>query len=731
MTFGSTPINPPSEKVNNFQHTNHNDTWDVIDNLSYVHGSHQYKTGIFINIVNKVQVSGSTWNGSFNFGTSANNPNDAGDSFANAILGNFQTYAESTKDIAFDANFESVEFYIQDNWRVSKSLTLDYGIRFYHLGPQYDTLHSYGGFDPQLYNAAQAPRLYHPFLNAQGQRVGVDLVTGAQVPAALIGKFVPGTGNQANGVVLGGVNGITPGLFTVQPLNVAPRFGFAWKAPHAKSLVVRGGIGIFYDRTRQLITNNTADNPPYAYTPTVYYGNLSTLAQSAGALGPSSITAPEMISGVKMPSTTSYSFGVQKELAWGFMADVAYVGNISRHLLDARNINPVPLYSEFSPANADSTSKNAPLPDDFYRYYPGLSTITIYEFASNANYNALQTSLQRRFAGRFGIGASYSFSKDLGVANAYNSTVSSYFNPRHYNYGPLSYDRPQLFKLNYSYDFPDPGRLVGRNTPASKIVSNVFGDWTLSGVTTFSSGAPFTPTFTTTNSENITGSSDGPRITVTGDPSLPKDQQTVNHTFNTAAFVVTPVGSFGNAGPGILRGPGVENWDVAMNKRIRVGLGEHRTLQLRVEAYNVFNHTQFTTVNSAAQFNPTTGAQTNGNFGRIRRPGRGASCHSVCGFSSERPDPKQRLNSFMRRREFLFGSAALPLCAAAEIPKSVQSSHRRVARCKLTTTSRRRQEIDRFRPGNRPIRRLSLILSVSRIGRFSVPFRLPCVRLTN
>jgi outer membrane receptor protein involved in Fe transport len=111
---------------------------------------------------------------------------------------------------------------------------------------------------------------------------------------------------------------------------------------------------------------------------------------------------------------------------------------------------------------------------------------------------------------------------------------------------------------------------------------------------------------------------------VIGDPSLPKDQQTVNHTFNTAAFVVTPVGSFGNAGPGILRGPGVENWDVAMNKRIRVGLGEKRTLQLRVEAYNVFNHTQFTTQNAAAQFNPTTGSQNNANFGAYTAaaPGR-------------------------------------------------------------------------------------------------------------
>lgn len=615
IAFGGTPINTPSASPNNFQHTNHNDTWDVIDNLSYVRGAHQFKTGFFFNLANKVQVSGSSWNGAFNFGTSANNPNDSGDAYANAALGNFQTYSESTRDIAFDANFESTEFYAQDNWRVTPSLTIDYGIRFYHIGPQYDTHHSQAGFDAQDYSPAQAPRLYHPYLNAQGQRVGIDLVTGVQVSAALIGKYVPGTGNTANGLVVGGVNGETAGLFTVQPLFAAPRFGFAWKAPHTRSLVVRGGLGVFYDRTRQLITSGTANNAPVSYTPTVYYGNLSTLAQSSGAFGPSTISGAEVLSGVKMPSTSSYSLGLQKELPWGFLADAAYVGSISRHLLDQRNINPVPLGAEFLPANADATSKNAPLPDDFYRYYAGLSTINVYEFASNADYNALQASTQRRFGGKFGVGASYTFSKDLGVASAYSSTISSYFNARHYNYGPLSYDRSQVFKLNYSYDLPDPGHALGSNGIGRKAVSAVAGNWTLSGVTSFVSGAPFTPTFTTTNSEDITGSSDGPRITVIGDPSLPKSQQTVSHTFNTTAFAVTPVGSFGNAAPGILRGPGLNNWDMALKKQIPLGAGERRTIQLRVEAYNVFNHTQFTTVNSAAQFNPTTGAQANANFG--------------------------------------------------------------------------------------------------------------------
>ena len=448
IAFGGTPINTPTVTANNMQHTNHNDTWDIVDNITYVTGAHQLKTGFFVNLSNKVQVSGSSWNGAFNFGTSSTNPNNSGDAYANAILGNFLTYTESTKGIAFDANFESVEFFAQDSWKVSKNLTLEYGVRFYHIGPQYDLRQTFAGFDPVDYNPANAPRLYYPVLNSTGQRVGVDLATGTQVPAALIGKFVPGSGNQANGVVIGGQNGIPGGLFTVKPIFVAPRFGFAWKAP--RSVVVRGGFGIFYDRTRQLVNSGTTNNPPVSYTPTVYNGNISTLAQSSGALGPSSISEAAIVSGVKMPSTMSFSFGLQKELNWGFLADAAYVGSLSRHLLNTRNLNPVPLFGEFNTANSDPTQKNTPLPDDFFRKYPGLSTITAYEFASNANYNALQTSLQKRFAKGLALGASFTFSKDLGVANAYNSAVSSYFNPRHYNYGPLSYDRSKVFKLNYS-----------------------------------------------------------------------------------------------------------------------------------------------------------------------------------------------------------------------------------------------------------------------------------------
>ncbi len=138
---------------------------------------------------------------------------------------------------------------------------------------------------------------------------------------------------------------------------------------------------------------------------------------------------------------------------------------------------------------------------------------------------------------------------------------------------PRLMDCAQVFKLNYSYDLPDPGRAMRNNGFAGKSVSAVLGGWTFSGITSFISGPPFTPSpvYDYCNSQNITGSSDGPRITVVGDPNLPKSQQTIYRTFNTAAFAVTPVGSFGNAAPGTLRGPGLQELGHRAEKGDSVG----------------------------------------------------------------------------------------------------------------------------------------------------------------
>lgn len=207
------------------------------------------------------------------------------------------------------------------------------------------------------------------------------------------------------------------------------------------------------------------------------------------------------------------------------------------------------------------------------------------------------------------MGVAYTWSKALGIANTYNDSSTPYFDFRKWEYGPLNFDRRHVFTLNYMYDIPN----LARNLQ-SKALDAIFAGWNLSGVTSFSSGAPFTPSFTTTYTSDLTGSSEGARIDVIGKGPLAKSEKTFARNFNTSAFALPAVRSFGNAGPNILVGPGNNNWDFSLRKQIPLGLGEGRQLQFRAEAYNVFNHTQFKTLDSTARFDQS-GAQVNANFG--------------------------------------------------------------------------------------------------------------------
>jgi hypothetical protein len=164
---------------------------------------------------------------------------------------------------------------------------------------------------------------------------------------------------------------------------------------------------------------------------------------------------------------------------------------------------------------------------------------------------------------------------------------------------------------NWVWDLPKASR--GWNNLFSR---SLLDNWQVSGIASFISGQPMNVGLATTNGENITGGGDGAKVIVTGNAVLPKSQRTFGRFFNPNVFALPAVGTIGTAWNGsVFYGPGVNNWDISLNKKIPIT--EKAAAQLRFEFYNAFNHAQFSSVNSTAEFNPATGAQVNSALGTL------------------------------------------------------------------------------------------------------------------
>ena len=627
--YGGVP-NGPTSAFNGTPFKNFNHTMDWTDSIAKIVGSHTFKGGIYLHRSAKDQTAFTSVNGNIWFDRDANNPNDSNWAFSNAALGNFQRLQQSSVVLNGQYRSWNVEFYVQDNWRISKKLTLDYGIRFYWIQPQYDAGYQTSAFNQGLWNQGNAGVLRYGALDANGARVSVNPINGQVGPAALIGSLVNTgkgyvNGLYANGMGLSNKDGYPAALINGQGINFAPRLGIAYAM--TPKTVIRGGAGVFYDRLQGNPVFDMLPNPPSTAIPQFYYGSLATIPNAAsGAFFPQSVNGFDRAG--QIPTTYNWNFTIQHELPGAILMDVGYVGASSSHLLYRYNQNAIPLGAAWLPINQDptvavpkfdgTTSKQP----NFYRPFSGYANTIAYGFGGNSNYNSLQVSATKRFGQGLTFGVAYTWSKAMGTTND-DYTTNVPFNLRTADYDVLSTDRTHVFVANFVYNLP---KVIKADSAGMKVLGGIVNDWQVSGIATMQSGAPSNVTFSIAGignlNERYTGSPDiAPRVAYTSAMKYPGTE----YQWLDASLLRLPAvkGSQGFDSSRLpIRNPGLHNYDISLFKNIPL-YRERVRMQLRMEMYNAFNHTQFTSINNAAVFNqagqitnlPTALGGTGGRFG--------------------------------------------------------------------------------------------------------------------
>ena len=591
------------------------DILTVNDSMSKMLSTHAIKAGFYYDHNWRGASSSNTiFPGEFDFGRDANSPIDSGYAYANTMLGIFRSYTESTARIYAEWRLSNIEWYAQDRWKLTPGFTLDYGMRFMIVVPIFERDNLVAGFVPSRWDPARKVQLIQPALIG-GKRVGVHPVTGQNYPANLIGFIAPGTGDEANGMVSPSIDRSFPrGLVNNRGVQYAPRFGFAWDVLGDNRTALRGGFGVFYNRQHldgQILSH--ADQPPLVQNPVINFGTLGTFLNSAGLISPQNVLGIDTIG--KLPTVYNYSFTIQRDLGLGTVVDLGYVGNLGRHLMWQRDLSVIPAGANFNPANIDPTTRSV-FPRQFLVRYTGYNNVNYREWASSSNYHSLQVTANRRFARGLQFGAAWTWSKSMDYNSGDTNAISQLVPVRIWNYGLSDHDRTHVLKLNWLWDIP-------RAAMPNVVLDRMVNGWQLSGIASFVSGSPLSVGFSTTRAVDITGTpSQGARIVVLDNPVLPKGDRTFDRFFNTNVFALPAVGTFGNAARTLLRGPGINNWDVALYKSVE--LKEAARIQFRFETYNTFNHTQFSGVDTGARFDPSTGAQVNARMGQMTsaRPGR-------------------------------------------------------------------------------------------------------------
>jgi hypothetical protein len=540
--------------------------------------------------------------------------------WANFLIGNVATFRQAQFDYTADLRQRNIEAFAQDEWRLSHNVTLYLGVRYSRFGQAIDKNGRLSNFIPSLYNAAAAPQ-----------------VTGA-------GNRIAGTGNFCTGMVVNASNvqgapNCTPAvspygdkIAKTPKHDFAPRVGLAWDPFGNGRTSIRTGYGIYHEQylvgfAEQII----GVNPPYQNN--VDFANVrldNPAAGTAAAPNAAASTIRAIQADWKTPYMQQWSLDVQHLVGKNTFLSIGYYGSKGTNLVGVTEINELPpgtaLKTNCAPGNnsfatagvtlvscqpqgyiyrgtatATGGNPNGAFTDylilDQIRPYRGYRSITMLEPRYNSKYHSLQFSAQHRFTDASQLNVAYTWSKALTDNQTDRSTAPQNTYNTQADYGRSALDRRHVFTTNFIYELPFYQQQQG-------FVGKVLGGWQTSGIVTYQTGLPFTAT---TSNYDPAGLGLIPAAIAGARPDqICNPNENAPHTttqwFNTACFTpntgvgVTGANIPGNAGRGTINGPRTFRVDFTLSKNIR--FNESMRLQLRGEAFNIFNTTNFRTFGS-------------------------------------------------------------------------------------------------------------------------------------
>lgn len=581
----------------------------IYDNFTKVLGPHTFKFGMYWDTSENIQSSSANDNGTFNGGWANIG---TGNVVADFILGRIGNYQQASAIPVDDVKFHQWSLYAQDSFKANKRLTLNYGLRFDHVGQWYGLPKGLQVWDPASY---------------------VNGTNGSPCPNDSNGVTTcPNTGLQYHAI-----NSKIPLSGFKSPLfYYEPRVGVAYDLFGTGRTVLRGGFAVFhYQVSTQVCGNNVCDGPNGVVnytTPTSVngYANLGSFTPPSNNFENGASIGALKMGDNRTPYTMDWNVSVAQALPWRSVFELSYVGNNSKDewinggngkLLD---LNNVPLGGFFQPdpvlsAAAESNvyvSPNAPSGSGYpgfnqqdFRPLTNYSEVYLMTHGSYANYHSLQASWQKQ-AGQVNFLINYTFSKVLGIRDGQtdngpgNGTVVDPFNLRN-NYGPLAYDHTHILNLSYVWNIP---KLIH----GSKLVEGAVNGWQFSGYTTYQAGAPLQPNLGGNLNAQWPGSLPaGHEITLPNgllanamNPSTwfgtnatqgllpvvtcnPKNHAAGLY-FNPGCFAPPAYGQQGTLNWPYLRGPAYFDSDLALFKNFNIS--ERQKVQLRISAVNFLNH---------------------------------------------------------------------------------------------------------------------------------------------